>query len=143
MQPEILTYIQSQRVGVLAIEMLDGSPHAATVHYAHGEDTHVFYFETSNKYRKSEALLGRSVNRASLVIGASETEMKTLQLDGEVRVITAEEKSAFDDIYFKKFPEKKAKAENNPDIISFVFSPLWWRFTDWTAPEGKKIITSQ
>jgi len=35
---KILDYLKDQRVGVLAVEMLDGSPHGATVHFAHTED---------------------------------------------------------------------------------------------------------
>ncbi len=79
MQKEIIDYINTQRVGVLAIEMLDGAPHGATVHFAFDEKNQVFYFETYREYRKTEALFGRETSRASLVIGTSEDTKITLQ----------------------------------------------------------------
>ena len=89
MPPEILEYIASQRVGVLAVEMLDGAPHGATVHFAHSEKPLTFLFETYREYRKAEPLFGRECTRASLVIGFDERNMKTLQMDGVVRCMTA------------------------------------------------------
>src|SRR3989344_5677908 len=135
MNQEILDYIKSQRVGVLSVEMLDGSPHGATVHFANTENPLQFFFETYREYRKAEALFGRDITRASFVIGSDENNMKTLQLDGEVRLIKNE------DIYLGKFPEKKEKSKE-PKVVFFTFIPKWWRFTDWTKPEGKIILTS-
>lgn len=142
MKQEILDYIKSQRVGVLALEMLDGSPHGAAVHFANTENPLHFFFETSKEYRKAEALFGKEITRASFVIGSDESNMKTLQMDGEVRLITSEEKELFDEIYFGKFPQKKEKS-TDPKLVFFTFIPRWWRFTDWATPNGKVIITSE
>jgi uncharacterized protein YhbP (UPF0306 family) len=142
MPPEILDYIKSQRVGVLAIEMLDGSPHGATIHYAHVENPLQFFFETSKDYRKSEPLFGRNLSRASFVIGSNESDMKTLQMDGEVRLITEAEQDLFNETYFGKFVEKKEKNYGAPQVY-FCFIPTWWRFTDWTNPKGKTILSSE
>ena len=141
MDQTILNFIQSQRVGVLAVEMLDGSPHGATVHFAHTETPFVFYFETHYDYKKSEALLGRETSRASLVVGFDETVMKTLQLDGQVRRLKGEEKEIFQKVYLAKFPNR-AEKQNDPGTILFTFTPTWWRFTDWKGKDGKTIITS-
>lgn len=141
MNPEILNYIKSQRVGVLAVEMLDGSPHGATVHFANTENPLQFFFETYREYRKAEALFGREISRATFVIGSDESNMKTLQMDGEMRLIKPEEKQIIDDVYLGKFPEKKEKSKE-PKVVFFTFIPKWWRFTDWTKPEGKIILTS-
>jgi uncharacterized protein YhbP (UPF0306 family) len=138
---EILEYLQTQQVGVLAVEMLDGSPHGATVHYAHTEEPFVFYFETYREYRKAEALVGRAESRASFVVGADEKTTKTLQLDGVIRLITPKEKETYDRVYFGKFPKKKEKSID-PKFLFFVFTPTWWRFTDFKAEGGKKILTS-
>jgi hypothetical protein len=43
MNKEILDYIKSQRVCVLAVEMMDSSPHAATVHFAHMDNPLMFF----------------------------------------------------------------------------------------------------
>jgi uncharacterized protein YhbP (UPF0306 family) len=142
MKKEILEYIKSQRVGVLAIEMLDGSPHASTIHFAHTDNPVIFFFETSPKYRKSEPLFGRKVSRASFVIGSDESNMKTLQIDGEVRLLKEEEKGIFNDIYFGKFTEKKSKNYGSSQVY-FCFIPKWWRFTDWTTPQGKIVLSSE
>ncbi|MDO8482795.1 MAG: pyridoxamine 5'-phosphate oxidase family protein [bacterium] len=142
MNQAILDYIKTQRAGVLAVEMLDGSPHAATVHFAFTDNPPVFYFETDRDYRKSEPLFGREVTRASFVIGSNETDMKTLQLDGEVRLIRDTEKESFDKVYLGKFPEKLKKSQN-PKCVFFFFFPKWWRFTDWTTPTGKVILVSK
>ncbi len=141
MNQEILDYLKTQRVGVLAVEMPDGSPHAATVHFAYTENPLIFYFETYREYRKAEPILKNEMTRASFVIGATEQDMKTLQLDGEVRLVT--DKKIIEDIYLVKFPNKKAKLAADPEkIIFFSFTPTWWRFTDWTSKTGKKILTS-
>ena len=141
MKPEILGYIKTQRVGVLAVEMPDGSPHAATVHFAHTEEPLRFFFETYRDSRKAEALFGREVTRASFVIGSDESAMKTLQFDGEIRLLQSDETAA-KDLYLGKFTEKKEKSKD-PKFIFFVFVPKWWRFTDWRTPKGKVIITSE
>lgn len=141
MKTKILTYLQSQRVGVLAVETADGSPHAATVHFAHQETPLLLYFETSTTSKKGEAILHQGSTRASFVIGSDENNMKTLQLDGEVRVITDQEKDNFDKIYFGKFPHKAEKAYD-AEQLCLVFKPTWWRFTDWTTPKGKEITLS-
>ncbi|MEK7649910.1 MAG: pyridoxamine 5'-phosphate oxidase family protein [Patescibacteria group bacterium] len=141
MRQEILDYLKTQKIGVLAVEMPDGSPHAATVHFAHTEDPFEFFFETYRDSRKAEALLAKETVRASFVVGVDEKNMKTLQLDGTIRVAKPDEKEVFDAIYLAKFPSKKEKS-NDPIFMYFKFTPSWWRFTDWTAPEGKLILTS-
>ncbi len=141
MNQTIVDYLNTQRVAVLAIEMMDGSPHGATVHFAHSENPFVFYFETNRNYKKSEPLFGREKSRASLVIGTSETDMKTFQLDGLVERMTEEERPEFDAVYLAKFGEKKKKFED-AEYVFFKFTPSWWRYTDFRAPEGKLILTS-
>lgn len=122
--------------------MMDGSPHAATVHFAYDEDAGKFYFETNREYRKAEALFGRGETRASVVIGVDESNMKTLQLDGTVSLLEKMEREAFDSIYLVKFPQKKEKTSQGLFVL-FSFTPSWWRFTDWTGANGKVILTSE
>ena len=141
MNQAVLDYLNTQRIGVIAIEMLDGSPHGATVHFAHQDEPFIFYFETNKNYRKSEPLLGREISRATFVIGSDEASPKTLQLDGVVSLISDEEKANFEQVYFGKFPEKVGKYEG-PDVVLFKFTPTWWRFTDYTQPKDQRIITS-
>ncbi len=142
MQTEIIDFIKSKRICVLAVEMLDGSPHASTLHFVLDDKSLTFFFETYNTYRKAKVLLDKKIIRASVVVGFDESEMKTLQLDGEARIIKDTETELFDIIYFEKFSEKKEKSLD-PKFVKFLFIPKWWRYTDWTGKEGKVIITSE
>ena len=136
MEQGILDYIKGQRIGVLAVEMLDGSPHGATLHFAHSEEPLTFFFLTSPEYRKSEPFLKNGKARASFVVGVNEDDMKTLQLDGEAKLEDTEE---IRNLYFGKFPDKLGK---HPEDIFISFKPTQWKHTDWTRPEGKTIFTS-
>ena len=53
MDRDIIGYLEKERTCVVAVEMMDGSPHASTVHFAVVEDPLCFVFETDKTYRKS------------------------------------------------------------------------------------------
>jgi uncharacterized protein YhbP (UPF0306 family) len=143
MQQDILNYLKTQRICVLSVEMMDGSPHAATVHFAHNESPLLLMFMTDRQYRKSEPLHGREKSRASVVVGVDESNMKTLQMDGEVRLLKDDEIELFKNVYLEKFP-KKIQGSAEPGAVIFGFFPSWWRFTDWTdKSQGKVILSSQ
>jgi general stress protein 26 len=136
MNKEALEFLKTQRTGVLAVAMLDGVPHGATLHFAHMDEPLTFIFKTTQTYKKVEALQDGEA-KASFVVGTTEDVMKTLQMDGVARLAdTAELREA----YFEKFPEKKFK---DTEDIFFIFIPTWWRFTDWTTPQGKMIWSSE
>jgi general stress protein 26 len=139
MAPEARTYLETQRVGVIAVEMPDGSPHAATVHFAHTADPLQFIFLTGRGYRKAEPLLSGPNIRASFVVGATEENKKTLQLDG-IASLTSDDDLI--DAYYAKFADKD-RAKLTQEDIFFVFRPTWWRFTDYTTPGGKTVYSSK
>ncbi len=141
-EQKVLEFLESNRVGVLSVLLKDGSPHGATVHFSHQNNPAKFFFLTDRTYRKCEALLEGGLVRASFVIGFSEEEMKTLQLDGTVRIVSdGEELAALKKIHFQKIPTAK-EHENDPDSVFLEFTPTWWRYTDYnTKPETK--ISSQ
>jgi len=141
MKPEIADYLNSERVGVLAVEMPDGSPHGATVHFAYIAEPFVFYFETNRKYRKTEALLAKTAVRASFVVGTDEESKKTMQLDGVATLLGSNEKEMYDKVYLAKYPEK-IKKSLDPKAVFFKFTPTWWRFTDWKAEGGPLVLSS-
>lgn len=139
MHPDILAFLKNQRVCVFAIEMMDGAPHGATVHFAHSDDPITFIVLTEKKYRKAEALHGREESRATMVIGFEEgPNSRTLQMDGIARVADSQQ---IRNAYFAKFPNVKEKLDE-PEDFFFTFTPTWWRFTDWTRPEGKTTYLS-
>ncbi|MFA7286592.1 MAG: pyridoxamine 5'-phosphate oxidase family protein [Patescibacteria group bacterium] len=143
MKSEIFDYLNSQRVGVLAVEMPDGSPHGATVHFAYTEEPFVFFFETNRDYRKTEALFAKTTVRASFVVGTDELAKKTMQLDGIATLLRAEEKEIYDHVYLAKYPEK-IKKSLDPKAVFFKFTPTWWRYTDWAhiSASGTPIIVT-
>lgn len=137
MNEEILKFIESKRLAVLAVAMDDGSPHGAIMHFAYRGDTGDFVFLTDKNYMKSRPLMAKESTKATAVIGFDENEMKTLQLDGKAAL---SEKKSDKEVYFKKFPDKCAKFDGPNDII-FTFTPTWWRYTEWSS-EGKRILSS-
>ncbi len=133
-------YIGSQRACAVALEMLDGAPHAATVHFAHVNEPLNFIIQTNPHSRKGEPLLAKTQVRTSLVVGLVEVaggKEKTFQLDGEAQVI--EKDDPLVKVYLDKFPEKAGKWAED---IFFKVTPKWWRFTDWSKLEGKTILNS-
>ncbi len=132
----VLEFLKTQRTGVFAIAMLDGTPHGATVHFAHIESPLTFIFLTSPTYQKMEPLR-QGESAATFVVGTTEEVNKTLQLDGRARL---EDTEALRDAYFTKFPETREKFGGD---VFFTFTPTWWRFTDFHLPKDKRILTSE
>ncbi len=134
MPEEALTFLRSQRVGVLAVRMPDGAPHAATIHFVYSPALDKFIVRTSPESRKVESVK-QGETTGSFVIGSSEAEMKTLQMDGVVKLEDSEE---IQDAYLGGLTDK---SKESPDVY-LTFTPTWWRYTDWTLPEGKRIFSS-
>ncbi len=136
--PAIVSYIQDNRVCVLAVQMPDGTPHAAAVHYAYNGES--FIFETYQEYRKMEAFTHQEIVRVSLVIGSTEGDMRTLQIDGSAQLIARDDERV--STYMHRFPEKQGKYDADK-LVFFICNPSWWRFTDWTHADGKRVEMSE
>ncbi|MES2994671.1 MAG: pyridoxamine 5'-phosphate oxidase family protein [Patescibacteria group bacterium] len=138
MPEEALAFLTANRIGVISVEMPNGAPHGATVHFAYQKDPFTFVFLTDRTYRKVEPMLDGKEARTSFVVGTDEAQMKTMQLDGIARLTDSDEHK---DVYFERFPEKQAKA-GDPDDAFIVFTPTWWRYTDFKASGGKLVVES-
>jgi hypothetical protein len=138
MNTEIIEFLQHEKIGVIALEMLDGSPHGATVKFAFSPDPLVFIFETNRNYKKCEALFGRPESRASLVVGTNLGDMKTLQLDGIAKLVTDQ---VIKEMYLSRFPENR-KWTDDSDTVYFSFIPSTWKFSEYKFSGGKKVVTS-
>jgi uncharacterized protein YhbP (UPF0306 family) len=134
MPSEVLKYIRQKKVCVLALRMPDGSPHAATVHFAYDERQSIFIIMTNPNYRKYAALAAGPA-QASLVVGSEEDAAQTLQLDGTAQLSND---AILKQLYADRFPG--AIEKHNKDVL-FTFTPNWWRFSDYT--NGKSIISSE
>lgn len=140
MNEEISAYLNSQRIAVLTVLLPDGQPHASSIHFANDEDFN-FFFQTSADSRKATDLT-TTPRKAALVVGFDESHMVTLQLEGEVRLIKPEEVEHYNNIYLGKF-QMKVEKEEDATTARLIFTPTWWRYTDWTKPEGRLVLTNK
>ncbi len=136
MEEKILAFLKSHRVCSLATLLSDGSPHTASMHYSHQDQPIKLFFSTENTSRKCQILLDGKSTKASVVVGFSEEEWITLQLDGEVKAILAPDNlKAAKAVHYLKHPNSQ-QYENAPATIFLEFTPTWWRYTDFnTKPE--------
>ena len=131
MDRKVLNFLSGQRVCSLTTLLKDGSPHAAALHFSHKDKPLEIYVQTENTSRKCQALLtGKSV-KGSFVVGFSEKEFKTLQMDGSVKAVKdKEELLKIHRIHYKKHPGAK-KWKDDPATLFLVFKPAWWRYTEY------------
>ncbi len=129
MDQNILDFIKENRVSAFTTLLKDGSPHSAALHYSHIDDPIKFYISTANNSMKCENLLDGKESSASMVIGFSEEDWKTLQMDGNVRVLL-EEKEILEaqKIHYAVHPNSE-KFKDDPATIFLEFTPTWWRFS--------------
>lgn len=94
------------------------------------------YFGTENTSVKCQALLNGNPLKGSVVVGFSEEEWITLQMDGEVSaIVNKDELRAVHNIHYQKHPDSE-KYKDAPATIFLKFMPKWWRYTDFnTKPE--------
>jgi len=124
-------FLTSQRVCSLTTLLKDGAPHAAALHYSHHMDPIELYFSTEKTSKKCQALLYGNSTKGSVVIGFSEEEWITLQLDGDVQAIFyPSELRTVHAIHYAKHPDSE-KYRDDPLTIFLKFVPSWWRYTNF------------
>ncbi len=128
---KILEFIRRHRISVLGISKSDGGVHSATLHYAHSEDSLNFLFITEKESRKCKSLLDSKDHSASLVIGFSEEEFVTLQMEGKIKIVT--DKKELEEVwkvYIGKYPQSiKRKSDSEFGILRFT--PEYWSYRDY------------
>ncbi len=135
MNTHLQQFIQKERVGCLSVITVEGVPHAAAVHYSYKEDPLEFYIQTTNTTTKAQPFLGGKKGKVAFVIGFSEQDWLTLQMRGDVRIVTdiGELEKIYTTHYLKHPDAEKYKG---PQTVFLAFTPTWWRFTDFnTEPE--------
>lgn len=132
MDQRVLDFLAKHRVCSLTTLLADGSPHAAALHYSHRSEPLALYFSTENTSKKCQALLDGKPGKASVVVGFSEEEWVTLQMDGEVRVVESSELPQVHELHYAKHPDS-AKYKDDPATVFLVFTPSWWRSTDFNT----------
>lgn len=133
MDKKILDFLAKHRVSSLTTLLKDGSPHASALHYSHNENPLEIYFSVDNTSLKCQGLLEGKPSKSSVIIGFSEEEWITLQMDGDVIVISdKEELKTVQDRHYTKHPNSAA-FKDVPTTIFLKFTPRWWRYTDYNT----------
>lgn len=138
MRTEALAFIRTEKTCVFAVEMPDQAPHAATVHFVHADEPFQLVILTERGYRKFESFKEKAEVRTAVVIGTNDGAMHTVQMNGIAKVTEDQDLIRR---YYEKFTDKDIKNLNENDVF-LVFTPTWWRHTDWTLPEGKTSFDS-
>ncbi len=129
--PDLVSnFLQKHRISVLSLVDAENAPHSSALHYAWDESRNLFLFFTRTKTKKYE-LLSSGIARASLVIGFSEEEFITVQLQGNAAMLHDEEAKA---AYLQKFPHIRQRV-HDADAIFLCFEPTWFRYTDYKPTE--------
>lgn len=130
MDRKVLDFLDKHRVCSLSTLLEDGTPHGAAMHYSHSASLFEIYIQTENTSKKCEALLGGKSVKASVVVGFSESEFKTLQIDGNIKILSKNKLKSIHKIHYTKHPEAK-QWKDDPATIFLVFKPKWWRYTEY------------
>mgnify|MGYP001590142474 CR=1 FL=1 len=125
MDQRALDLLKNERVCALSVCLPDGSCHNAAMHFSVQENPLVVYIQTESTSIKCKKL----PTKASIVVGFSEETMQTLQMDGEIKKIEGD-LTEIHKIYYAKNPTAE-QYKNDPGTVFLVFTPSWWRYTDY------------
>ena len=131
MDKKILDFLAKNRISVLTTLLPDGSPHSASLHFSNNNNPFEFYFSTERSSRKCQSLLNGKPGKSSLVVGFSEEDFITLQMEGEVKaILNKEDLEKIHKVHYAKYPDSE-KWKNDPGSVFLVFTPKWWRYTEF------------
>ena len=135
MDSKILKFLEKERVGVVSVILPSNISHSASVHLSHQKNPLKLFIQTTNTTEKVKPLLNGEVGKASMVIGFSEKDWITLQMRGEMKIVSnPEDLEKIYKIHYKKHPD--AEQYKGPKTVFMEFTPNWWRYTDFnTEPE--------
>lgn len=122
---ELLDFVRSHRLAVVATISPAGNPQAAVVGFAATEDLEIV-FDTVDATRKVANL--RRNPAIALVIGWDEE--CTVQIEGVADEPAGPELEALKDTYFGRFPDGRVRARW-PGITYIRVRPIWLRYSDF------------
>jgi len=125
----ILSFLNTQRLGVLSNVSTEGYPQVSVIHFSHVLDPLHFYISTENTTRKVKNI--EVSEKASLVIGFSESEWITVQMDGKLEIVKDDLGEAWK-IHYAKNPNS-AKYKDLPETVFLKFTPTYLKFTDYNT----------
>lgn len=132
---KITSFLTRHRISVLSLLRSDNSVHGATVHFAHTDSPFEIVIVTETGSRKASALMPGKTAQASVVVGFSEEEWVELQMSGTVRMAVG----ADEHLKAKNAFELKFGGEIKDDKVILLFTPAWWRYTEFKRTDGAHI----
>ncbi len=138
----IANFLKSQKVCVLSVMLPDGHIRGAAMHYAFDSDTQKIYMMTRSGSTKMQGLKkpGDSVE-ASVVVGFSEEEWTTMQIQGVVKKTEGADMVRAVEVYSKVFGEA-GSGDEKKDAAVLEFDIRWWRYSKF-KPEPPVILESK
>lgn len=142
MDNKLIKFLVNHRVCSLTTLLPDSTPHAAALHFSHSDNPLTLYFSTENTSRKTRGLLNGETVKGAVVVGFSEDEWTTFQMDGDVKAITDKtELEKIHKIHYAKHPNSE-KYKDDPATIFLAFTPTWWRYSDYNT-DPMTILSSE
>lgn len=134
MDQKVLDFLAKEKVCVLSVCMPDGSCHSAAMHFSHQNEPLSVFIGTEKTTKKVQGLLNSEPVKASVVVGFDDAAMITVQMDGAVKMATSVELENIHKVHYTKHPGAE-KYANSPDTCFLIFTPSWWRYSDYkTTP---------
>jgi pyridoxine/pyridoxamine 5'-phosphate oxidase len=124
---DVLEFLRSKRLGVIATADPSGAPEAALVGFAVATDGRLI-FDTSANSRKAANLAGRP--EVAMVVGWDDDI--TVQIEGVARRASGGDLATAKAAYFAVWPDGRAR-ETWPDIAYIVVTPHWLRYSDFST----------
>ncbi|MFB6454926.1 pyridoxamine 5'-phosphate oxidase family protein [Chitinophaga sp. Hz27] len=119
-------YLASQPLGVVSTICTIGAPQAAVVGIAVSPQLAII-FDTVSTSRKYANIIGNP--KVAMVIGWEDET--TVQLEGTASLLPHGESHPLKEIYFTRFPDGRVRAATWPDLVHFVVTPQWIRYSNF------------
>ncbi|NIG54066.1 pyridoxamine 5'-phosphate oxidase family protein [Chitinophaga sp. Cy-1792] len=119
-------YLQSQHLAVVSSVSSAGMPQSAVVGIAVSPQLELI-FDTVSSSRKYINLIANA-NIAVVIGWDNET---TVQLEGIASLLPSGEAHPLKDIYFHTFHDARQRADTWPDLVHFVITPHWIRYSNF------------
>jgi general stress protein 26 len=121
-------FIAEQRLSVIATRGPAGSIHPSVMHYSTDPTRRTFFFSTDDRSVKVASCLRDQ--GAAVAIGWSEETWVTVQMRGEVTLLSSpEEIQAAKAVHYQVHPNSR-RFENDPHTVFLAFRPKWIRYSD-------------
>ncbi len=122
---ELVEFVRSRGLAVVATQASDGSPEAALVGVA-ATDLGEIVFDTARTSRKCRNI--EEHRRVALVVGWDDEV--TVQCEGDAVLLSGAERERCLTAYLAQFPDGAARAAD-PEIVHVAVRPLWLRRSDF------------